>query len=178
MLMWGGLTGEAPGARVQVLVGGVGQLYQGDLDAGRVIVGRLAGEDLGRGVAVEELHYGAVAVAQRLEELPLHALVLVGAEPRGRAPATVERRRVRPSHRSVEQLQAAVGDAVTGYVGIDLIVEVAEALAALPRRTVAVEIEPALVDPSVSLSPEVFGGLEQVLAVVRSEVREALADVP
>ncbi|MEJ7744110.1 MAG: hypothetical protein WKF73_17155 [Nocardioidaceae bacterium] len=57
---------------------------------------RLQAEDLGPGVLVEELHYGAVAVAQRLEDLRPDALVLVSAVRRGRPPGTVERRRLDP----------------------------------------------------------------------------------
>ena len=62
-----------------VLVGGVSELFQGDLDLGRLAVARLLDEDLGPGVLVEDLHYGAVAVAQRLEEVRPDTLVLVGA---------------------------------------------------------------------------------------------------
>jgi Ni,Fe-hydrogenase maturation factor len=101
---------------VTVLVGGVGQLYQGDLDLGRLAAERLAAEALGPDVLVEELHYGAVAVAQRLEELRPRALVLVGAVARGRRPGTVERRLIRNLHLPPERVQRAVGDAVTGYV--------------------------------------------------------------
>ena len=64
---------------MQILVGGVGELYQGDLDLGRRAVERLGTEDLGPGVLVEELHYGAVAVAQRLEDLRPDLLILIGA---------------------------------------------------------------------------------------------------
>ncbi|MGH9281391.1 MAG: hypothetical protein ACRD0S_00475, partial [Acidimicrobiales bacterium] len=81
---------DGPGSGVAVLVGGVGELYQGDLDLGRVAVERLAQEALGDHVAVEDLHYGAVAVAQRLEELRPAHLVLVGGVARDRAPGTVE----------------------------------------------------------------------------------------
>lgn len=85
---------EAPRSGVDVLVGGVGQLYQGDLDLGRHAIEALAGEDLGRGVRVEDLHYGAVAVVQRLQELRPAALILVGAAQRGRAPGSVHRRSI------------------------------------------------------------------------------------
>ena len=78
-----------------ILVGGVGQLYQGDLDLGRRAVERLRQEHLAAGVLVEDLHYGAVAVAQRLRDVAPDALVVVGAEVHGRTPGTVERRRVR-----------------------------------------------------------------------------------
>jgi hydrogenase maturation protease len=170
------VTEEPPRPPPRVLVGGVSELYQGDLDTGRVVVERLAGEDLGPGVAVEDLHYGAVAVAQRLQELDLHALILVGARARGRRPATVERRRILLEHRSAEELQAAVGDAVTGYVGMDLVVQVAQALATLPERTVAVEVEPVTAAPRDSLSPEVAAALEEVLDAVRAEVARVLVE--
>ena len=153
-----------------ILVGGVAELFQGDLDLGRLAVLELAGEDLGPGVTVEELSYGGVAVAQRLEDLRPDVLVLVGAHPRGRPPGAVERRDVPRPELSDRELQIAVGDAVTGYVTIDLVVEVAAALGALPPRVVAVEVEPGHVGPLDELSPEGRAGLREALALVRAEV--------
>lgn len=153
-----------------VLVGGVGELFQGDLDLGRLAAERLQGEPLGPGVQVEELHYGAVAIAQLLEELTPTTLVLVGAVRRGRPPGRVERRLVSAPVLTPAQTQAAVGDAVTGYVGIDLVIEVAAGLGVLPPRTVTVEVEPARVDPGEGLTEAASAGLEQALALVRSEV--------
>jgi hydrogenase maturation protease len=154
-----------------VLVGGVGELFQGDLDLGRLAVERLVAEPLGPGVLVEELHYGAVAVAQRLQELAPEALVLVAAVRRDRVPGTVARHRVEPPRLAPAQSQAAVGDAVVGYVHVDLVVEVAAALGALPGRTVAVEVEPARTEPGEALSAAAAAGLEVALDVVRSELR-------
>ena len=156
-----------------VLVGGVGELYQGDLDLGRVAVERLATEDLGRHVLVEDLHYGAVAVAQRLEELAPPHLVLVGGVVRGRPPGSVERRRVRPPAMTPTELQLSVGDAVVGYVSVDLVVEVASALGVLPARTIAIEVEPSSTELSDRLSPDARAALERVLELVRDEVRRA-----
>ena len=153
-----------------ILVGGVAELYQGDLDLGRLAVARLAEEDLGEGVMVEELSYGGVAVAQRLEDLRPDALVLVAAQARGRPAGAVERREIDRVDLSPEELQLAVGDAVTGYVTVDLLVEVAAALGALPARTVAIEVEPASVRPSEELTPDAQAGLEDALALVRDEI--------
>lgn len=153
-----------------VLVGGVSQLYQGDLDLGRVAAERLWGEGLGRDVLVEDLSYGAVAVAQRLEELGPRALVLVGAAQRGRPPGSVERRRPEPPDRRPEQVQVAVGEAVVGYVSLDLLLEVAAGLGALPKRTVAIEAEPHSLEPSETLSAPAKAGLERCLSLVREEV--------
>ncbi|MGH3665717.1 MAG: hypothetical protein ACRDU8_06470 [Egibacteraceae bacterium] len=154
-----------------VLVGGVSQLYQGDLDLGRIAVERLAAEPLGHGVMVEDLHYGAVAVAQRLEELEPEALILIGAETRGRPPGTVQRRRIRTETPSPAQVRDAVAEAVQGYVGIDLVVEVGAGLDVLPARTVTVEVEPARTDPCERLSTTAEAALDTALELARAEVR-------
>ncbi len=169
MLVRGRLT--RPG--VSVLIGGVSELFQRDLDLGRLAVARLQGEDLGPGVLVEDLHYGAVAVAQRLAELRPEALVLVSAVGRGRLPGTVERRWVDAPSLTAEQAQAAVGDAVTGYVHPDLVLEVAATLGALPRVTISVEVEPEVVGPGEGLSASAAAGLEAALDLVRAEARRA-----
>ncbi len=160
------------------LVGGVSELFQSDLDLGRLAVQRLQGEDLGPGVTVEDLHYGAVAVAQRLEELRPATLVLVSAVGRGRPAGTVERRRLDPPQLDTAVVQAAVGDAVTGYVHPDLVVEVASAFGVLPRRTVAVEVEPEVTGSGEGLSTSAAAGLEVALDLVRTEVsRTPLLDL-
>jgi len=162
-----------PVSDVIVLVGGVSELFQSDLDLGRLAIEQLQREDLGPDVGVEELHYGAVAVAQRLQELRPDTLVLISAVRRDRAPGTVERRRVDPPQLTTEQLQAAVGDAVTGYVHLDLIVEVATGFGVLPPRTVAVEVEPEKTGSGEGLSPSAQVGLATALELVRAEVRHA-----
>ncbi len=154
-----------------VFVGGVSELYQGDLDLGRRAAAILAQEPFGDHVVVEDLHYGAVTVVHRLNDLTPTTLILVGATERGRPAGTVERRRVTAPALTVMETQAAVGDAVTGYVGLDLIVEVAAGFGVLPPRTVLVDVEPGSTAPSDQLSPAGETALEQTLAVVRTEVR-------
>lgn len=154
-----------------VLIGGVAQLYQGDLDFGRVALERLTEEDLERHLVVEELGYGAVAVAQRLEELRPAALVLIGAASRGRAAGTVERRRIHPPALSAEQVRQAVAEAVTGYVTIDLLIEVCAGLGALPARTVTIELEPARAEVSERLSSQASAALAPAVRLLQAEVR-------
>jgi hydrogenase maturation protease len=158
---------------VTTFVGGVGELYQGDLDLGRRAVERLAGRDLGGDVLIEELHYGAVAVAQRLEEVRPEALVLVGAQRRGRPPGTVERRRIVDLRPDPSAVQASVGDAVTGYVSIDLVLDVAAGFGVLPARTIVYEVEPALVEPGDAMSAAAEAALEQVVDLAVAEVQRA-----
>jgi hypothetical protein len=156
---------------IGVFVGGVGQLYQGDLDVGRILVDRLG--DLGPGVTAEELHYGAVAVAQRLADLAPHTLILAGADPRGRPPATVERRRLERAVLTPADVHGAVSDAVQGYVAIDLVLDVANGLDALPPRVISIEVEPVRTESDPTLSAEVEAAIPELLELIRAEVRRA-----
>lgn len=156
-----------------VLVGGVGQLYQGDFDFGRRVIETFSGEVLGPGVVVEELHYGAVAVAQRLEDLRPLSLVLVGAAQRGRPAGTLERRRIRSVNAPPEELQRAVAEAVTGYVTIDLVLEVSSAFGVLPPDTMTIELEPLLLDVADQMSPEAERLVGEAAALAADEVGRA-----
>jgi hypothetical protein len=160
-------------APVPVLVGGVSELFQSDLDLGRLLVEQLQDEGLGGGVFAEELHYGGVAVAQRLEVLRPARLILVSAVARGRPAGTVVRSLLVPPVLDTATVQAAVGDAVTGYVHPDLVVEIACAFGVLPPRTVLVEAEPAVVGPGEGLSPQGQVALEEALRLVRLELGRA-----
>lgn len=155
---------------MSTLVGGVGELFQGDLDLGRLAAERLQDAARPPDVLVEELHYGAVAVVQRLQEVSADSMILVGAVRRGRTPGTVQRRLVKPVELSPGELQAAVGDAVTGYVGLDLIIEVATGLGALPRRCVVVEVEPEHTFSGEGLTASAVAGLDRAVDLVRTEI--------
>lgn len=152
-----------------LVVGGVGELFQGDLDLGRRLVDRLAARPPRPGLVVEDFCYGAIAVTARLAELQPDALLLAGAKERGREPGTVHRRLVGDLRLSPDQVQVAIGDAGTGYVDLDLAVEVAWGLEALPARTVVVEVEPARTGPGDGLSDLAAAALDRVVDLVDRE---------
>lgn len=149
----------------------MGELFQGDLDLGRLAAESLGDEAKPPLIWVEELHYGAVAVVQRIQELGVDSMILVGAVRGTRRPGSVHRRLVRRPRLASQELQAAIGDAVTGYVGINLIIEVATGLRALPRRTVVVEVEPEHVGPGEGLTKTASAGLQRAVDLVRTEIR-------
>lgn len=153
---------------MRIVVGGVGQLYQGDLDAGRLVVERLGAVD--GHVTVEDFHYGAVAVSQRLEELSPDVLILVGAEERGRRSGAVTR--VVPELGPIDPVlaQDSVEGAVTGYVTIDLVLDVLRALGTAPARVVVFEIEPERVGPHSALTEIGERAVTAAIRAVRSEV--------
>jgi len=67
-------------------------------------------------------------------------------------------------------LQRSVADAVTGYVHVDLVLDVAHGLGVLPGDTVVIEVEPATVEPSERLSVVAERALDEALALVRAEL--------
>jgi len=154
---------------VPTLVGGVGELYQGDLDFGRHAAEQLARADLGRDVIVEDLHYGALAVAQRMAEVHPAALVLIGARPAGQTPGSLRRCRIRDHRLSAAEFQQSLGGAATGYVGIDLVIDVAAGLGVLPDRTVTIELEPVTAGPATALSPRAARALPRAVGLARAE---------
>lgn len=156
---------------MSVLVGSVSELFQSDLDAGRYLVERLADVDLGPDVRVESLHYGAIAVAQTIQDINPGTLVLASAIARERRPGSITRYLLPPVLLTPEETQVAVGDAVTGYVSPDLLIEVAAGLGALPPRVIVFEIEPVLVGPGDRMSPEVGAAVDELIGLVRTEVR-------
>lgn len=172
------MSGPARPAGLVTLVGGVSELYQGDLDLGRIVVERLRDRDLPATVVVEDLHYGAIQVSQLLQELRPAALVLVGAKVRGRPPGTVERRRVADLDLRVNDVQTSVGDAAVGYVDLDLLLDVAWGFECLPDRTVVIEVEPAVVGPGEGLSDVVSALVDELVArVVEEADRTPLFDL-
>lgn len=137
------------------------------------MIERLQHDDLGPDVGVEDLYYGAVAVAQRLQECRPGTLILVGTHERDRDPGTIERRFVDPRPPDEETVQRSVVDAVVGYVDLEIALDVLAGFGALPRRTIVFEVEPAATEPSEVLSAEAASALERVIELIRAEVWRA-----
>ena len=155
---------------MRIVVGGVSQLYQGDLDLGRHAVESLSSVGWSLDVVVEDFHYGAVAVSQRLDDLRPDALILVGAEERERPPGTIQRSRVDQTVPDVAQARESVEAAVTGYVTIDLIIDVIKAFGSAPGRIVVFEVEPKITGPSSEMSEEAVEALGVVIGALSKEV--------
>lgn len=128
---------------MRVLVGGVGYRYLRDESLGPYLADTLT-SDARNGVEIEDLSYGPVAISQNLlERPPYDRLVLVGSVRRGRAPATIERYRWDGVLPDEAEVQARVGEAVTGVISLDNVLVVCGALGGLPSDVRVIEVEPA-----------------------------------
>lgn len=148
---------------MRVLVGGVGYRFLRDESVGPWAAERLEPRANGD-VEVEDLGYHPVGFVHNLQERdPYDRLVLVGAVRRGRPAGTVSVYRWDGVLPDADEVQARVGEAVTGVISLDNLLIVSAALGELPADVRVVEIEPG---------PEGWG--EEFSATVRARLDDVL----
>ena len=151
---------------MRALIGGVGYPDLSDHSISWAVVQALESRTLPAGVAVEDLSYNPIAVAQRLDDEDdgerYDTLVLVSAVTRGRAAGTVTPYRWDRRLPADEAIQRAVTDAVTGIIYLDNTLVVVGHLGALPERVVVVEVEPLVEAFGSPMSRPVADQLEAV----------------
>ena len=154
----------------KTLVGGVGYHFMRDLSLGPVLTARLADMEWPAHVAVDaDFSYGPVAIVQRFKSEPdlCDKIVLFAAIERGRPPGTVTTYRWRGELPAEDEIQARVGEALTGVVSLDNLLVVGEQFAIWPDEVVVVEVEPADTNWGDGFSPTIAGVVDEVLATVR-----------
>jgi hydrogenase maturation protease len=164
---------------MRVLIGGIGYLYLRDGSLGPAVVALLSRETWPPGVLVEDLSYGPVAVMQRLEDMkpPFDRLVLVGAVSRGRAAGAISVYQWTGPLPDETEIQARVGEAVTGVISLDNLLVVAGFFDTLPREVLVVEVEPQDEGWGEGFSPVIEAAQSEVLAVVRQLACEGDVEV-
>src|SRR5215831_8982100 len=153
---------------MRTLIGGVGYSYLRDGSFGPLVAADLGRQAWPDGVLVEDLSYGPIAVMQRLQDAdpPFDRLVLVAAVRRGRTPGTVTAYRWDRRLPDPEEIQARVGEAVTGVISLDNVLVVVGYFNALPPDVAVVEVEP---------QDEGWGdGLTDAIRAVRQRVVETV----
>lgn len=149
---------------------GVGYSHSSDLSVGPVMVERLKREDWPAGVDVGDLSYGPVAVAQTLEDArPLYErLVLVAAVDRALPAGTVRTYRWDGVLPGPDEIQARVGQAITGIVDLDNLLVVVRQFGALPPAVFVVEVQPENVDFGLAFSATIEARLDTIAGFARA----------
>ena len=105
---------------MRTLVGIVGYRNLSDFSIGPHLLPALRETDWEPGVEVEDLSYGPIAVVQNFEDRPAYdRMVFVSAVQRDRVRGDVYRRELREPLPSEEEIQARIGEAVTGVIDLD-----------------------------------------------------------
>jgi len=161
----------------RTLVGGVGYSYLRDGSLGPLILDELVRQPWPDRVVLENLSYGPIAVMQRLQDAdpPFDRLVLVAAVRRGRAPGTVTVYRWDGRLPGAGEIQARVGEAVTGVISLDNLLVVVGFFNALPPDVAVLEVEPEDEGWGEGLSPAVEAARRDVIESVRALVLDGWA---
>jgi hydrogenase maturation protease len=149
---------------MRTLIAGVGYSNLSDLSAGPLVAARLRREIWPAYVEVDDLSYGPIAVVHRFAEAspPFGRLVLVGAADRERKAAAIRCYRWQGVLPPPEEVQARVAEAVTGVIGLDNLLIVAQQFGALPDEVFVVEVQPVVTGFGLEPGPEVAALLPEV----------------
>ncbi|CAN5531156.1 Ni,Fe-hydrogenase maturation factor [soil metagenome] len=151
-----------------VLVSGIGYSNMSDMSFGRVLLGELEKMQWSDNVHVEDLNFGPIMIYQWLEESPVKfdKWILVSAAKRGRAPGTLEVYRWQDPLASVEEIQASIGEAVTGVISLENLLIVCRHFGFLPEDVTIIEIEPERDEYGLEFSPVVAVRMSEAIELV------------
>ncbi len=155
------------------LIAGVGYSHLRDLSFGPVLVERLQAMTWPADVRIEDFGYGPIAILHWFEESPgkkFERAIFIGAVERGRAPGTLVTYDWVPHPLDPDDVQARIGEAVTGVIGLDNLLIIAQHFDMLPARTTVIEIEPVDKEFGLGLTPLGEERLHEVVAWLRREV--------
>jgi len=155
-----------------ILVGGVGYSLLRDMSFGPLLVERLRSEAWPDQVEIQDLSYGPVAVVQWLQDEPgrFQRAIMIGAVERGREPGTLTRYEWEPPRLSADEIQDRVSEAVTGVIGLENLLIIADYFGALPAQTSVIELEPVDLEWGTDPSDLVAGRLGELVRDLRREL--------
>ena len=155
---------------MKTMVAGVGYHNMRDLSLGPELTTRLKAMSWPDEVSVDpDFSFGPIAIVQRFQADPTlcERLVLFAAISRGRPPGTITTYRWSGDLPPAAEIQARIGEAVTGVVSLDNLLIIGEQFGIWPDELFVVEVEPADENWGPGFSPVVEAGVNEIIATVR-----------
>lgn len=161
---------------MKTLVAGVGYTNLRDLSLGPVLTEQLAAMDWPPEVEIDgDLSFGPIAIVQRFQAQmgkanspsPYERVVLFSGVSRGRPPGTVTTYRWSGNMPPPEEIQARIGEAVTGVISLDNLLIIGEHFGIWPKEVIVIEVEPEDEGWGPGFSPVVAEAASEVLTLVR-----------
>lgn len=155
----------------RTLIGGIGLPWLRDLDYGTQWVCRVADLQWPEHVIVEDMSYAAHRVLHRLQEVRPSKVILVGCMPRGEdPPGTIRHYDLDLTPPSDDEVHQRLTEAASGIIDLDHTLAVVRYYGEFPPKTVIIEVEPEDDAFGLGFSDVVEATVDQVLALVRTEV--------
>ncbi len=154
----------------KILIGTVGYQNLSNHSVGPILLSDLKGMDWPDGMDIEEMNWGPIAIVQQFQAMskPYDRVVFLTA-------ITSARRRTGDItlHRWIGglpdegQIQACIGDAVTGVISPENLLIIGEYFKIWPQEVYLVDVEPGKEKAGVGLTRTVARRIPDILALVR-----------
>ena len=155
----------------RILIAGIGYRNLRDLSVGPFIVDRLKKREWPAGIEVTDLSYGPVGVMHNLDERPPYdRMVFVAGVKRNRDPGGVYRYRWSHKLPEAEEIQARMGEAVTGVISLDNLLILATYFKKLPEDVIVIELEPVDENWGEGFTEKVEKAIPEIIAQITNEV--------
>lgn len=154
----------------KVLIGSVGYHNLSNYSVGPLLLPIIRQMDWPEMVTIEELHWGPIAIVQYFESLaePFERVVILTAlNNPSRSIGEITIHKWAGGLPSEEDIQARVGDAVTGVIGVENLLVIGEYFKIWPKEVFIVDVEPGAEKYGPELDVEVQEKTEEILALVR-----------
>ncbi|MGJ3561927.1 hydrogenase maturation protease [Streptomyces sp. INA 01156] len=159
----------------RTLVAGVGNIFLGDDGFGVETARRLAREDLPAGVEVADIGIRGVHLAYQLLD-GYDTLVIVDATARGGEPGTLYLIDAGTPDGTGPAADVPLdGHRMSPDAVLALLATLCAGTGATPRRTLVVGCEPACLDETLELSPQVAAAVPEAVRMVTDLVRQEAA---
>ena len=154
----------------EVLIGTVGYHNLRNHSVGPLLIEDLRQMEWPYTVTVEEMNWGPIAIVQQFQAMATpydRVVILTAIERAGREVGAISIYRWMGGLPSPEQIQACVGDAVTGVISAENLLVIGEHFKIWPQEVYLVDVEPGPEQAGPALTPVVEAVVPEILRVVR-----------
>ncbi|MBI5033732.1 MAG: hydrogenase maturation protease [Chloroflexi bacterium] len=162
------------------MIAGVGYQNLRDFSVGPALVPTLQKMKWPKGVEIDDWSFGPIAVVQRLQDRPgfYDRIIFISAVEREREPGGVYVYRWKGKLPDTDEIQARIGEAVTGVISLDNLLIIATHFQMLPRDVFVIEVEPVDTGWGSGFTPQVQAAQERIIASVKEIVgSESLIEI-
>ena len=157
----------------RTLIGTVGYQMLSNHSVGPVILPQLQKMNWASEIVFEELNWGPIAIVQYFQSLPVsfdRVIIITAIERSDREIGEITIHRWAGGLPSNDQIQACIGDAVTGVISVQNLLIIGEYFKIWPAEVYIVDVEPGEEKPGEDLSPEITAVIPDIIRTIQSLV--------
>lgn len=164
----------------KTFIGTVGYHNLSNHSVGSALLPRLQKEKWTKGVEVDELNWGPIAIVQKFQALPhkFHRVILLAAIERpGRNIGDITIYRWMGNLPDEEMIQRCIGDAVTGVISVENLLIIGEFFKIWPPETFVIDVEPGPEQAGEYFTPEMNHAIPHIIQTLQLLSSEEIVEL-